>query len=91
LHKVLPPVVVMFGMGLPTKILCNFLWPMGEPSRWLKLAILVAVGLFYVALCLLILNIFQKRFFSSDERQKISSLPIPGAFGGIWKRLWRTA
>ena len=91
LQKVLPPVVTMFAMGLPAIMLCNFLWPAGDPSRWLKLGILVVVGLFYVALCLLILNIFQKRFFSSDERQKISALPIPGAFGGIWKRLWRTA
>lgn len=90
LQKVLPPVVMMFAMGLPANMLCNFLWPAGDPSRWLNLAILVVVGLFYVALSLLILNIFQKRFFSSDERQKISALPIPGAFGGIWKRLWRT-
>jgi O-antigen/teichoic acid export membrane protein len=89
-QKVLPPVVMMWVMGLPVKMLCNFLWSAGDPSRWLKLGILVVVGLFYVALSLLILNIFQKRFFSSDERQKISSLPIPGAFGGIWKRLWRT-
>ena len=90
-QKVLPPVVTMFAMGLPANMLCNFLWPAADPSRWLKLGILVVVGLFYVVLCLLILNIFQKRFFSSDERQKISALPIPGAFGGIWKRLWKTA
>jgi O-antigen/teichoic acid export membrane protein len=91
LQKVLPPVVMMWVMGLPVKMLCNFLWAAGDPSRWLKLGILVVVGLFYVALSLMILNIFQKRFFSSDERQKILSLPIPGALGGIWKRLWRTA
>jgi O-antigen/teichoic acid export membrane protein len=91
LQKILPPVVMMFGMGLPVKMLCNFLWLAEEPSRWPKLGLLVVVGLFYVAFSLLILNIFQKRFFSSDERQKISSFPIPGAFGGIWKRLWRTA
>jgi O-antigen/teichoic acid export membrane protein len=90
LQKVLPPVVTMFAMGLPAIMLCNFLWPAGDPSRWLKLGILVVVGLFYVALSLLVINIFQKWFFSSDERQKILSLPIPGAFGGIWKRLWRT-
>ena len=91
LQKVLPPVAMMFAMGLPAKMLCNFLWLAEEPSRWPKLGLLVVVGLFYVAFSLLILNIFQKRFFSSDERQKISSFPIPGAFGGIWKRLWRTA
>ena len=90
LQKVLPPVVTMFAMGLPAIMLCNFLWPAGDPSRWLKLLILVVVGLFYVALSLLVINIFQKWFFSSDERQKISALPIPGALGGIWKRLWRT-
>jgi len=90
LQTVLPPVVTMFAMGLPVIMLCNFLWPAGDPSRWLKLGILVVVGLFYVALGLLVINIFQKRFFSSDERQKISSLPIPGALGGIWKKLWRT-
>jgi len=91
LKKVFPPVLMMFCMGLPTKLLGNFLWPMGEPSRWLKLGILVVVGLFYVSLSVLILNLFQKHFFSSDERQKIASLPIPGAVSGIWKRLWRTA
>jgi hypothetical protein len=80
----------MFAMGLPAIMLCNFLWQAADPSRWLKLGILVVVGLFYVALSLLVINIFQKWFFSSDERQKISALPIPGAFGGIWKRLWRT-
>ena len=53
LQKVLPPVVTMFVMGLPANMLCNFLWPAGDPSRWLKLGILVVVGLFYVALCLL--------------------------------------
>jgi O-antigen/teichoic acid export membrane protein len=90
LQKVLPPVVTMFAMGLPAIMLCNFLWQAADPSRWLKLGILVVVGLFYVALSLLVINIFQKWFFSSDERQKISALPIPGAFGGIWKRLWRT-
>jgi O-antigen/teichoic acid export membrane protein len=91
LQKFFPPVVMMFALGLPAKILCNFLWPAAEPSRWMKLGILAAAGLFYIALSLLILNIFQKSFFSGEERQKISSLPIPGAPGGIWKRLWRTA
>jgi O-antigen/teichoic acid export membrane protein len=91
LRKVLPPVVMMFAIGFPVKMLCNYLWTFAEPSRWLKLGILAFSGLIYVAAGLLALNILQKLFFSSEERQRISSLPIPGALDGIWKRLWRTA
>jgi len=72
-------------------MLGNYLWAFAEPSRWLKLGILAASGLIYVAASLLVLNILQRLFFSSDERQKISSLPIPGSLNGIWKKLWRTA
>jgi O-antigen/teichoic acid export membrane protein len=90
LQKVLPPVLLMFGIGLPAKVLCHVLWVAGEPSRWLKLGIVIVVGLFYVILSLLVFNIFQKYFFSEDERQKISSLPVPAPAGSIWKRLWRT-
>jgi O-antigen/teichoic acid export membrane protein len=91
LRKVLPPVVMMFALGWPVKMLGNYLWAFAEPSRWLKLAILAASGLIYAAASLLTLTILQRLFFSSDERQKISSLPIPGPLSGIWKKLWRTA
>jgi O-antigen/teichoic acid export membrane protein len=89
--KVLPPVFMMFAMGLPSTILCNFLWPFAENSRWLKLGILAVVGIFYVMISLLVLNLFQQLLLSNDERKKISSLPIPGTINGIWKRLWRSA
>jgi O-antigen/teichoic acid export membrane protein len=89
--KVLPPVVMMFAMGLPSSMLCNFLWPLAEHSRWLKLGVLAVVGIFYVMISLLVLNLFQQLLLSNDERKKISTLPIPGTVNGIWKKLWRSA
>jgi hypothetical protein len=87
----LPPVVMMFSMGLPSSMLCNFLWPLAEHSRWLKLGVLAVVGIFYVMISLLVLNLFQQLLLSNDERKKISTLPIPGTVNGIWKKLWRSA
>jgi O-antigen/teichoic acid export membrane protein len=89
--KVLPSVFMMFAMGLPSTILCNFLWPLAEHSRWLKLGILAVVGIFYVMISLVVLNLFQQLLLSNEERKKILSLPIPGTANGIWKRLWRSA
>jgi hypothetical protein len=91
LHKLLPPVVMMLALGFPAKMLCNYLWIFAEYSRWLKLGVLVFSGISYVVAGLLALNLLQRLFFSSDERQKISSLPIPGLLNGVWKKLWRTA
>jgi hypothetical protein len=82
---------MMIVMGFPAKMLCNYLWTISGPSRWLKLGVLAVSGIFYVAASLMALYILQRVFFSRDERQKISSLPIPGALGGIWQKLWRTA
>jgi hypothetical protein len=81
----------MFGIGLIALALCDFFWSWVQPSRWLQLGLLVAVGLFYVACSLLAFYLLQQRLFSSEERQKISSLPIPGLAGGLWRKLWRTA
>jgi O-antigen/teichoic acid export membrane protein len=82
---------LMFGIGLIALALCDFFWSWVQPSRWLQLGLLVAVGLFYVACSLLAFYLLQQRLFSSEERQKISSLPIPGPAGGLWRKLWRTA
>jgi hypothetical protein len=81
----------MFGMGLPTMALCELVWPLGESSRWIGLGILAALGLFYMAVSLMAFYLLQRFLFSSDERQKLSSLPIPGPANGIWKRFWRSA
>ena len=89
--QVLPPVILMFGMGLPTMALCELVWPLAESSRWIGLGILAALGLFYMAVSLMAFYLLQRFLFSSDERQKLSSLPIPGPANGIWKRLWRSA
>ena len=89
--QVLPPVIIMFAMGLPTLALCEFLWPLRESSRWMGLGILAALGLFYMAISLMAFYVLQRLLFSRDERKKIVSLPIPGPVSGIWKKLWRTA
>jgi O-antigen/teichoic acid export membrane protein len=89
--RVTPPVILIFGIGLLALSLCNFFWSWVQPSRWLQLGLLVAVGLFYVACSLLAFYLLQGRLFSSDEREKLSSLPIPGPAGGLWRKLWRTA
>jgi O-antigen/teichoic acid export membrane protein len=91
LARVLPPVILIFGMGLPTLALCKFLWPLVESSRWRGLGILAGLGLFYSAISLIAFYVLQKYLFTSDERLKISSLPIPGYASGIWKRFWRLA
>ena len=87
--QVLPPAVLIFVMGLPSFALCNLLWSFGKTSRWTGLGILAFTLLFYLFAIMVALNLFQKRLFSSDERQRISSLPFPTPFTGIWKRLWR--
>jgi O-antigen/teichoic acid export membrane protein len=91
LSRVMPPVVLIFGIGLLAMALCNWFWPWVQPSRWLQLGLLVAVGICYVACSLLAFYLFQGRLFSREEREKISSLPIPGSAGGLWRKLWRTA
>ena len=89
--RVLPPVAVIFAAGLPAKLLCDLIWPDAGSSRWIKLGLLVAIGLFYLLTSLLVFKIFQRRFFTVDERRKLSSLPIRGTIGRAWNRLWRVA
>jgi len=90
MRQVLPPVMLIFLMGLPAFILCNFLWYLQETSRWAGLGVLFVTGLFYVLVCTLLLNILQKQLFSRDEIKKIVSLPVPALFRGIWVKIWRT-
>lgn len=89
--QVIQPALLMFALGFPSLLLCNFLWPFGESSRWVGLVILIMTGLFYVFLSFVVLNLFQKRFFSYEERQKIWAIPLPYPFYGIWKKMWRVA
>jgi len=91
ISQVLKPTALIFIMGVPSFIFCNFLWPLGEKSRWAGLGILVVTGLFYVLVSLAVLNLFQKQLFSIDERKKILSFPIPSPLFGVWKKLWRIA
>ena len=68
LGKVLPPVVLIFAMGLPAKMLGNYLWVFAEASRWLQLGVLTVCGIFYVATSLLVLKVLQQYFFYPSQQ-----------------------
>jgi O-antigen/teichoic acid export membrane protein len=91
LGQTLRPVGLIFAMGIPTFVLCNYFWFLQETSRWAGLGVLVVTGFFYVLVSILLFSLLQKQIFSRDEIKKIVSLPVPARFRGIWVRIWRTA